>query len=298
MRLINDAITTVILLAALSGSVCGTAAGSPDDDRSATDLVQVRAEADVQRIVPGRPFMLAVDFRIEPLWHIYWDNPGESGMPTEITVDAPPGFTVGTPIFTRPRRFVEVTDVTYGYAGRAMIFVPVTPPSLLEPGSESFTIRTSFLVCKGKCLMGTTETTLVVPTEFDRQASPGDPSPLVTQHRKRVPQLPSKANAVTATLDGDVLEIIGSTAFAEVDFYPIPRPGVSLDAAEIHVADGRFRVRVPIDVRPHNARGRPMTVEGLVVLGRRDDDPCYSIRIPIELPDTTASGRSGTSEAP
>ena len=32
----------------------------------------------------GEPGFIGVQYTIKPGWHIYWENPGESGIPTEV----------------------------------------------------------------------------------------------------------------------------------------------------------------------------------------------------------------------
>jgi UPF0755 protein len=39
---------------------------------------------------------VAATFTIHPGWHIYWANPGESGMPTQLSLELPNGCTAAT----------------------------------------------------------------------------------------------------------------------------------------------------------------------------------------------------------
>ena len=72
-------------------------------DKSGDKLVRMNMTADVPRITPGEKFLLAFAFSIDPHWHIYWENAGASGAPTEIDVKAPPNFVVGKTLFPRPQ---------------------------------------------------------------------------------------------------------------------------------------------------------------------------------------------------
>src|SRR5262245_4025194 len=69
--------------------------------KSGDQLVKVRVVADAASVSPGQTFNLAFIFDIEPGWHIYWQNPGASGGPTEVKVSGPQGFTIGKPRFPR-----------------------------------------------------------------------------------------------------------------------------------------------------------------------------------------------------
>lgn len=46
------------------------------------DLVKVALLADASSIKAGQPFTVGVKLTIKPDWHVYWKNPGDSGMAT------------------------------------------------------------------------------------------------------------------------------------------------------------------------------------------------------------------------
>ena len=66
-------------------------------------------------------------------------------------------------------------------------------------------------------------------------------------------------------------------------FFPVDAPGITFGASNVTVVQDRFRVTVPIEVKPHNARGEPMALAGLVTLGEKPDDPCYDFVIPLTV---------------
>ncbi|MGB0344628.1 MAG: protein-disulfide reductase DsbD domain-containing protein, partial [Coraliomargarita sp.] len=61
--------------------------------------------ADVSEIVPGETFHLGLRYELEPHWHVYWKNPGASGLPPEVEWTLPEGFEAGTMAFPAPERF-------------------------------------------------------------------------------------------------------------------------------------------------------------------------------------------------
>ena len=56
-----------------------------------TDNVRAELLADASAIKPGEPFWVGLRQTIRPKWHTYWKNPGDSGLPTEITWKLPDG---------------------------------------------------------------------------------------------------------------------------------------------------------------------------------------------------------------
>src|SRR5437764_14202728 len=49
----------------------------------------VSAQASAQ---PGHAFTMGLKLRMEPEWHTYWKNPGDSGLPTRIEWQLPAGW--------------------------------------------------------------------------------------------------------------------------------------------------------------------------------------------------------------
>jgi DsbC/DsbD-like thiol-disulfide interchange protein len=57
------------------------------------DTGQVRAELLAhapQGVAPGATVWLGLRLQHAPHWHTYWKNPGDSGLPTELTWTCPP----------------------------------------------------------------------------------------------------------------------------------------------------------------------------------------------------------------
>jgi DsbC/DsbD-like thiol-disulfide interchange protein len=141
------------LLSALLGFIClcSSAMADPGSDR-----VQVTAIADTSAIVPGKPFMVGLTYTIEPGFHIYWKNPGDSGLATEVKLKLPEGFTASELMFPVPSRLQLAGDIlNYAYEDKVMLMVQITPPKDLPVG-KSITLagKTTWLVCKDDCVPG------------------------------------------------------------------------------------------------------------------------------------------------
>jgi thiol:disulfide interchange protein DsbD len=127
--------------------------------------VQVKMLADTSAVVPGKPFDVAMHYKISPGWHIYWINPGESGAATKVKFDLPPGFSVSELKFPVPESIVAPGDIiSYGYENESTLIATITPPSDLKPGQTvSIGTKSDWLVCKEICLTGSGEATLELP---------------------------------------------------------------------------------------------------------------------------------------
>ncbi len=127
-------------------------------------------------VAAGDDFELGVLFDLDPGWHIYWHNPGEAGLPTRISWNAP-DVEVGDIEWPVPSVFRESGGVitTYGYAQQVLLAVPAkaSPDAKGEVHVEA---RVSALACSKVCIPAhfTLSHTLTVgdATTPDEQAGP------------------------------------------------------------------------------------------------------------------------------
>ncbi len=141
-----------LLFPMLAVSTLATAA----EPAAKKDLVKAESLASVSTIKPGEPFKVGVRFKIEPHWHIYWINPGESGQATTVEWKFPEGYRVSRLEYPVPVNFPQPGDVKgYGYLDEVMLMATVTPPAGAKPGAEvPFTIKANWLVCSDVCIPG------------------------------------------------------------------------------------------------------------------------------------------------
>lgn len=106
-------------------------------------------------IQPGKPFWVGVTLSMEKDWHTYWKNPGDSGLPTSIEWQLPPGFTAGEMNWPYPKKIETPPLVSYGYEDIVTFPVLITPPANLKDGEKILLqAKVSWLVCKDICLPG------------------------------------------------------------------------------------------------------------------------------------------------
>ena len=72
-------------------------------------------------ITPGQDFWIGVNFSLEPGWHVYWVNPGDSGEPPRVAWKLPAGFHAGAIQWPRPERIMVPPLVDYGYHGAVLL---------------------------------------------------------------------------------------------------------------------------------------------------------------------------------
>lgn len=149
-----------LLLLALGSRAADLSAQSGDTSPHS----DVRLISEVKSIQPGTPFTVAVWFRLEPGWHNYWRNPGDSGIPTSVTWQLPEGFQAGPLRWPIPQRIEAVTLTDFGYSGDPALLVDITPPPQMRPdGSVILKARVDWLVCADICLPAHEEVDIELP---------------------------------------------------------------------------------------------------------------------------------------
>jgi hypothetical protein len=138
-----------------------------------------QADPTVQlRLVEAGSNELALVFDIEDGWHIYWHNPGDSGMATSARLqpeDTPPRF-------PGPQRFVseESGFVTYGYTGRTALFFDAAKQQTSAPP----TAEARWLICRERCILqeGSAVLSSAVLSDLDalRRRLPNRVTPLIS----------------------------------------------------------------------------------------------------------------------
>ena len=125
--------------------------------RSSRAVVTLVSDTDAAR--PGQPLRLGLRMRLAPGWHTYWQNPGDAGVPPELTLTLPPGATAGDVQWPTPFRQPEGPVMTYGYTGEVLLPVPVTP----GPAPLRVEAAATWLVCEKICVPEEGHFTLDLP---------------------------------------------------------------------------------------------------------------------------------------
>ncbi|MCB8932913.1 MAG: hypothetical protein H6534_05670 [Chthonomonadaceae bacterium] len=138
------------MLAILAAVGVALSVGTMQPERCSVNL-----HAEVATVTAGQPFWVALQFEIEPGWHIYWTNPGDSGLPTEIRWKLPPGFRVSEVRWPTPHRFEAGGLVSYGFEGAPIVLARIVPPERLDQASPTaIGVETDWMVCNENCELG------------------------------------------------------------------------------------------------------------------------------------------------
>ena len=113
-------------------------------------------------------FHVAVVFDIQPSWHIYWKNPGTTGISTTIEWSLPEGLSEGRSFYAFPHRYANEGLIDYIHEDQAVIVteVSIQDPSILESDAITIAAKVDWLECKSVCMPGGSQLAIT----FDPQA--------------------------------------------------------------------------------------------------------------------------------
>ncbi len=138
------ALVLLLVLAIIAGPVGGALVSQP---HSTAELI-----AEHREVAPGQVATLALRLKLEKGWHVYWRNPGDSGMATSIAWQLPEEFSAGPIQWPTPHR-IDVGPITsYGYDNEVLLLTDVAVPANFKGRSAEFRAKADWLVCKEICI--------------------------------------------------------------------------------------------------------------------------------------------------
>jgi thiol:disulfide interchange protein/DsbC/DsbD-like thiol-disulfide interchange protein len=211
-----------VLLSTIGAAVIGLTIAGAQTGPAGPRHVTASLVAETQTVTPGRPFQVALRQIIQPGWHTYWLNPGDSGLPTAIEWTLPPGFKASPIVWPTPKRIAYGPVVDYGYENEILLAVTIEVPANLAPGSEiALSAHASWLVCSDTCIPEDSE--LAISARVAAQAEP-DPywAERFALNRANLP-LPNPFPTTTTVADGKIVVDIktgDASRLRDVMFFP------------------------------------------------------------------------------
>jgi thiol:disulfide interchange protein DsbD len=189
MRGLGSRRQAVPLTAAALWALAASISAAPSPSPSPSKHVQAELVSEVESIRPGQPFRVGLRLRMDPEWHTYWKNPGDSGLPTRLRWTLPEGFQAAPIEWPYPKTFTQGPVTSFGYADEVLLTVAITPPASLAPGTPvTLAARADWLECRDICLPGRRELSLVLPVRSEAPRPSAEWAPTFAAARARVPR--------------------------------------------------------------------------------------------------------------
>ena len=195
MRLSRFHLALLGLLAAAlpAGAVSRISSDEAKNPHAATTAAHLHVEL----LVPGsslgkgtKPNTAGLYFKLEPGWHIYWKNAGDSGEPPHVKWTLPEGITASPLQFPAPTRLPLGPLMDFGYENEVVFPFSFDVAKTGKPGPADLHAKVDWLVCREVCIPGKAELD-ITKNVSDRSASSlaADPdAALIRRFTTRLPK--------------------------------------------------------------------------------------------------------------
>lgn len=238
---------------ALSEQSPATPGSPPSQQPSDTLHAHATLVSATTGLVAGQTNWLALHFRIEEGWHLYWNGMNDTGYAPSLALELPEGSEAGPIRWPAPTRHVSPGGILdHVYEGDLALTFPFRPPSGTRPG-DVVEIRgvADWLICRDLCIPERREVSIRLPIVAESEQRP-DPrwSGRFEETGKMLPQqLP--ARAVRADWDRNTLRVRAPGA-NWIAFYPDLDSSPVIDLLGTGVGTGG---RVELQFRPVDGEG-------------------------------------------
>jgi DsbC/DsbD-like thiol-disulfide interchange protein len=226
-------------------------------------------------IARGQPDWIGLRFDLEPGWHIYWINPGDSGEPPKIEWHLPAGMEAGDLQFPVPQRIPDHSLMDYGYQGNVVLLSRLTTSNATASKQAEISADVRYLVCREVCVPGRDHVSMTLPISGRSEAD----STQIRAAENRMPQPlpPGVRVSAASTTDGFMVIVASkSQSLGKIsDFIPAEEQVIENTATPL--IDSR-NGNVVIKLKKSEQLDHPISeLRGLLVAG----DRAYNISIPV-----------------
>ena len=164
-------------------------------------------------------------YKLNPNWHIYWKNSGDSGLPTKIEFSLPEGFVAGELNWPLPRAFTREGDILdYGYENEVLLWSDIKIPSNYSGKSPlPVSVKTKWISCEEICIPG--------KAEYSQYLTKTDNKLLFDTWKSRLPSGKNNRFDIKVVNEDNKYNIIINNSILTNTFklYPIPLKTVDIE---------------------------------------------------------------------
>ena len=148
----------ILLLALVIGSAQAQSSGWVKASHLKAELV-----SEYQDLTPGQTVKLALHFIPDQHWHTYWQNPGDSGLATNIEWTLPEGVVAGAIRWPAPMAISVPPLMNYGFEGPTILVTELKVPTDFKSSELNIKAKVDWLVCKEVCIPADAQFELNLP---------------------------------------------------------------------------------------------------------------------------------------
>jgi len=215
-------------------------------------LTRVTLISDVSSVSPGSEFRAGVYFQMEPGWHIYWKNPGSSGLATKIEWKLPENISAEILQWPFPERTLTSGLATYGYSDHLLLMARFRVSKNASPGDEiNLEAQASWLACQENCVPGKRSLKLSIPVNEAEPAANPSTGGIFSQAAARLPLQESPWQISGSKSWGHIILRLGPPSdymgrLEDIYFFPETLNLIKYEAPQKLKKDGRtYFLKIP-----------------------------------------------------
>jgi DsbC/DsbD-like thiol-disulfide interchange protein len=227
---------------------------------------------------PGSQVNAGIQFATDEGWHIYWQNPGDSGEPPKIQWRLPAGVVPGPLEWPVPKRLNTGAGTDYVYEGTAVLLTALRIPPTARPGTTmELGGELQWLACQDICVPQRSQ--LRAPIRIASATTVDDAARLLLRSAaERIPKpLPARCRpAVRSSPDGIRISLVAPEAVKQAEFFP--SEAEQIDNGALQTLHNRRGVMSLALKKSDHLRHDPERLRGVIVLNGRD---AYRLDAPV-----------------
>ena len=230
-----------------------------------TEHVESQLVAAHASVRPGTVATVGLRLKLDPAWHVYWRNPGDSGDTVHLDWKLPEGVEAGPIRWPVPHRIPMPGEImNFGYEGELLLPVRISVPAGFSQTTLRLSAKAEWLVCdENMCLPDIVELEL----ELSVADKPPEPDERWTALFLRAERQHPKAAAAEAFSaywrDGKVvLRVDMDVRDAHLEFFPSTADQIA------HYADQPLSWYGGIYLLELTPEGEPDHLRGVLVINR------------------------------
>lgn len=230
-----------VLLAGLLCVVSTPAQAQAVSEAVVTGNATTRLYSEKAGIAAGETILIGFHQKLRKGWHVYWLNPGDSGLPLDLDWTLPDGFAAGEVLYPVPHRLPLEMLMNYGHEGEPTFLIELTAPPDAVPGTlAELVVDATWLICDDICIPEDAILSLSLPVV----AEPAGADPLgfpIIENAKLDRPVAADFTAMVYDLDGAPVLHLDTEEFdsaREIHYFPYAPSLVEPAGAEIVSAAG------------------------------------------------------------
>lgn len=134
------------------------------------EYTEVELISETVSVKPGTSAWIGLRFKMDDHWHVYWRNPGDSGIPPKIFWTLPNGVSAGEIQWPYPEKIDMPPLTSFAHSNELLLISEIKIRADFAEKNLTIKAKAEWLICQDICLPGDAqfEMTLPVTTEVPK----------------------------------------------------------------------------------------------------------------------------------